>query len=97
MARNTSVSLGDHFTDFIDEQVETGEFASASEVVRAGLRLLEREQSHLAWMRSQIAEGLAAIEAGDFYEDSDEFWEEIDREVDERIRRRERVGAHAHS
>ncbi|MDD8024616.1 MAG: type II toxin-antitoxin system ParD family antitoxin, partial [Paracoccaceae bacterium] len=39
MARNTSVSLGDHFTTFIDTQVQAGRYGSASDVVRAGLRL----------------------------------------------------------
>jgi antitoxin ParD1/3/4 len=41
MARNTSISLGDHFSDFIDIQVQAGRYGSASDVVRAGLRLLE--------------------------------------------------------
>lgn len=94
MARSTSVSLGDHFTEFVQQQVESGRYATASDVLRAGLRLLEREEEHLNWMRSQIAEGLAAIEAGDVYEDSDELWEEIDRGVEERMRRRERSGTH---
>ena len=41
MSRNTSISLGDHFADFIDASVAEGRYGSASDVVRAGLRLLE--------------------------------------------------------
>ncbi len=94
MARNTSVSLGDHFTEFVEKQVASGRYATASDVLRAGLRILEEEEQRLEWMRSQVAEGIAAIEAGDVFEESDELWEGIDREVDERIKRRERPGSH---
>jgi antitoxin ParD1/3/4 len=57
MARNTSVSLGDHFCDFIDRQVETGRYGSASDVVRASLRLLEEREAALAALRSSLIEG----------------------------------------
>ncbi len=65
MARNTSISLGDHFADFVDRQVEGGRYGSASEVVRAGLRLLEEREAKLAALRSALAEG---EESGDFQE-----------------------------
>ena len=56
MPRNTSVSLGDHFVQFIDTQVQSGRFGSASDVVRAGLRLLEeREQAALALREALVA------------------------------------------
>ncbi len=42
--KNTSISLGNHFEDFIKEEVNTGRYASASEVVRSTSRLLEREE-----------------------------------------------------
>jgi antitoxin ParD1/3/4 len=60
MARNTSVSLGDHFADFIDEKVREGRYASASDVIRAGLRLLEEEEAKLARLRALIDEGDAS-------------------------------------
>lgn len=57
MARNTSVSLGDHFAGFIDEQVETGRYGSASDVVRAGLRLLEEREAKIAALRAALIAG----------------------------------------
>ena len=60
MARNTSVSLGDHFTSFIDEKVQEGRYGSASDVIRAGLRLLEKEEAKLERLRAEIAKGEAS-------------------------------------
>ncbi len=57
MARNTSVSLGDHFAAFVDEQVATGRYNSASDVLRAGLRLLEGHELQLDALRSALLEG----------------------------------------
>ncbi|MFA7321478.1 MAG: type II toxin-antitoxin system ParD family antitoxin [Dokdonella sp.] len=57
MARNTSVSLGDHFEQFIAGQVDSGRYGSASEVVRAGLRLLETTESKLEVLRNALAAG----------------------------------------
>ena len=45
MAKNTSILLGDYFDTFIDHQIKTGRFSSASEVVRVALRLFEQEES----------------------------------------------------
>ena len=44
MGKNTSVSLGNHFEDFIKEEIKSGRYNSASEVIRSALRLLEREE-----------------------------------------------------
>jgi antitoxin ParD1/3/4 len=57
MARNTSISLGEHFDGFISEQLDSGRYGSASEVVRAGLRLLENNESKLAALRQALADG----------------------------------------
>ena len=54
MARNTSVSLGDHFAEFIEHQVADGRYSSASDVVRAGLRLLEEQETGLASLRAAL-------------------------------------------
>ncbi len=57
MARNTSVSLGDHFTNFIDGQVRDGRYGSASDVMRAGLRLLEEHEAKVQALQAALIEG----------------------------------------
>lgn len=57
MSKSTSFSLGEHFGDFIDEQVANGRYGSASDVVRAGLRLLEEREARLAALRAALDEG----------------------------------------
>ncbi|MBX3486249.1 type II toxin-antitoxin system ParD family antitoxin [Phenylobacterium sp.] len=57
MARNTSISLGEHFTSFVETQVANGRYASASEVVRASLRLLEEREASLEALRAALIEG----------------------------------------
>lgn len=93
MARNTSVSLGGHFTSFIDEQVESGRYGSASEVIRAALRLLEDEKQQHEWLRARIAEGMEDIEQGRIHEESDQFWDDLNREVGVRIARGDQTDA----
>lgn len=57
MPRNTSVSLGDYFASFIDERLDTGRYSSASDVVRAGLRLLEEHEAKVDRLRAALIEG----------------------------------------
>ena len=64
MARNTSVSLGDHFEDFIDERVRGGRYASASDAVRAGQRLLEQEETKLDALRQMLTFGESQLDQG---------------------------------
>jgi len=66
MGRNTSISLGDHFENFVDDKISTGRFKNASEVIRAGLRLLEEEESKIVVLRKAIAEGIDSGEAKNF-------------------------------
>lgn len=57
MARNTSISLGDHFTSFIETQVQAGRYGSASDVVRAGLRLLEEHEAKVKALQNALIAG----------------------------------------
>ena len=58
MNRNTSISLGNYFDNFIQNRIATGRFNNASEVVRAGLRLLEEEENRIIALREAILEGI---------------------------------------
>lgn len=57
MAKNTSMSLGDHFARFIETQVSNGRYGSASDVVRAGLRLLEEHETKVQALKDALVAG----------------------------------------
>lgn len=57
MQKNTSVTLGSHYEKFIAEQVSQGHFSTASETIRAGLRLLEEREVKLTLLRRALVEG----------------------------------------
>ena len=58
MGRNTSVSLGNYFESFVDSRITEGRYKNASEVIRAGLRLLEEEENKIQILRKAIQDGL---------------------------------------
>lgn len=66
MGRNTSISLGSHFESFIETTIGEGRFNNASEVVRAGLRLLEEEENRVIALRKAIQDGIDSGIAHDF-------------------------------
>ena len=57
MPKNTSMTLGEHFDGFIASQINEGRFASASEVVRAALRMFEDNEKKIAALRKLLEEG----------------------------------------
>jgi antitoxin ParD1/3/4 len=57
MGKNTSISLGSHFENFISSSIASGKYSSASEVVRSALRLLESEEKKLKELRNALIEG----------------------------------------
>lgn len=66
MSKNTSISLGEHFELFISKKVGSGRYHSASEVIRAGLRLLEQEEKNIEAIRSALELGEKSGVAQDF-------------------------------
>ncbi len=75
MGKNTSISLGNHFESFIEGSVNNGRFNNASEVIRAGLRLLEDEENKIVALRKALQEGIDSGIVKDF--DSKKFLESL--------------------
>lgn len=66
MSKNTSITLGNYFDQFIQSQISDGRYKNVSEVVRAGLRLLEDEESKIIALREAIREGKSSGIVEDF-------------------------------
>jgi antitoxin ParD1/3/4 len=70
MAKNTSILLGDYFDDFINQQLRSGRFSSASEVVRTALRMFEQEESKKAELIKELKKGEKSGFVKDFNRDT---------------------------
>lgn len=64
--KNTSVSLGHYFDEFVQTQIASGRYKNVSEVIRAGLRLLEDEETKTNLLRKAIQTGIDSGIADDF-------------------------------
>ncbi len=84
-----NVSLTPQLEAIIRQKVESGHFNSASEVVRQALRLLDAEDRREEWLRAKMTNAEAQVRNGDVVEMTPTFWDDLDREVDERLDRGE--------
>lgn len=66
MNRNTSISLGNYFDSFVQSRITVGRYKNISEVIRAGLRLLEEEENKVIALKSAIQEGIESGNAHNF-------------------------------
>jgi antitoxin ParD1/3/4 len=66
MSKNTSISLGNYFDSFVQNRLTAGRYKNASEVIRAGLRLLEEEENKSIALRNAIQEGIESGIAQNF-------------------------------
>ncbi len=64
--KNTSVSLGTYFDNFVSNQIAAGRYKNVSEVIRAGLRLLEDDESKVIALREAIQKGIDSPLVEDF-------------------------------
>ena len=77
MAKSTSITIAEHFADFIERQIEEGRYESPRDVVQAGLRLLEEQETRLKNLRAALIEGEESGPGEPF--DFDEFITEMRR------------------
>jgi antitoxin ParD1/3/4 len=70
MGKNTSISLGNHFEEFLQTTISQGRYTNASEVIRAGLRLLEEEEQKFYTLRKAIQDGIDSGTVEDFNQET---------------------------
>ena len=80
MAKNTNITLGDHFDNYIASQIRTGRYGSASEITRSALRLLETQETKLNTLRQLL---VAGEESGEAEYDLENLISELDGELKE--------------
>ena len=66
MSKNTSITLGKYLEEFVQGSINEGRFKNVSEVIRAGLRLLEQEENKVKVLKTAIQEGIDSGIAEDF-------------------------------
>jgi len=82
MAKNTSILLGDYFDDFINKQVKKGKYSSASEVIRAALRMFEHEEAKKAELINELKKGENSGIVENF--DRDSFLEDLHKKYSDK-------------
>ena len=78
MSKNTSITVGNHFENFVQSFISAGRYKNASEVIRAGLRLLEEEESKVVALKQAIQEGIESGIEEDF--DPEQFLQKLKAE-----------------
>ena len=78
MSKNTSITVGNHFENFVQSRISVGRYKNASEVIRAGLRLLEEEESKVVALKQAIQEGIESGIEEDF--DPEQFLQKLKAE-----------------
>jgi antitoxin ParD1/3/4 len=86
-SRSVNVSLTPQLEALVRPKVETGLYRNASEVVHEALLLLDLRDRRISWLRSKMATAQEQVKRGQVIEFSHEFLVELDRDVEDRLRR----------